>query len=62
MRIEAMTDDVVVAVRIASFYPLSGDARQEIVKSIADKMTELGHKHNFLVYRASLETKMENNT
>jgi len=57
---KAMTDDVLIAVRIASFYPLKDAARNEIVSAIADKMVELGHKHNFLVYNASMESKLEN--
>jgi hypothetical protein len=58
---QAMTDDVIIAVRIASFYPFGDAARNEIVSSIADKMVELGHKHNFLVYKTSVQSKSEKN-
>ena len=57
---KAITDDVLIAVRIASFYPLKDAAKNEIVSEIADKMVELGLKHNFLVYNASMESKLEN--
>lgn len=58
---QATTDDVVIAVRIASFYPLSSAAKQEVVTAISEEMVKLGHKHNFIVYRASMESKPEKN-
>ena len=56
---KAITEDVVMAARIASFYPLDEKARNDIVRKISDTMVELGAKHNFLVYRVSMETKNE---
>lgn len=53
----AITDNLVLITRIATFYPLSSDARQDIVKEVSKVMVELGKKHNFLVYRVALETK-----
>lgn len=55
---QAVTDDVIIAVRIASFYPLSDEAKQELVKTVSKSMVELGHKYNFIVYRASFESKV----
>lgn len=55
---QAITDDLMVAVRIASFYPLSDEAKQEVAITISKAMVELGHKHNFIVYRASFESKV----
>jgi len=55
---QAITDDVIVAVRIASFYPLSDEAKQEVAMIVSKAMVELGHKHNFIVYRASFESKV----
>ena len=37
---QAITDDIIVAVRIASFYPLSDTARQEMAKFISQAMVE----------------------
>jgi hypothetical protein len=54
---QAITDDVLIAVRIASFYPLSDAARQEVSMAISKTMVDLGHKHNFIVYSASFESK-----
>ncbi len=56
---QAVTEDVIVAVRIASFYPLKDAAKTEIVSAVAEKMVELGRKHNFLVYRAYMERKIQ---
>ena len=57
---QAITDDIIVAVRIASFYPLSDNARQEMAKFISQAMVDLGHQRNFIVYSASVETKARN--
>ena len=58
--IQAITDDVIVAVRIASFYPLSDSARQEMAKFISQAMVDLGHQRNFIVHSTSVETKPRN--
>ena len=57
----AITEDVVIAVRIAGFYPLSSAEKQEVVTVISEEMVKLGHKHNFIVYKASMESKPEKN-
>jgi hypothetical protein len=57
---QAITEDIIVAVRIASFYPLSDNARQEMAKFISQAMVDLGHQRNFIVYSASVETKARN--
>jgi hypothetical protein len=54
---EAVTENIILITRIASFYPLKSEAQQEIVKAVAAVMEEMGKKHNFLVYRVALETK-----
>ena len=56
---KAITDDVIVAIRIASFYPLKDEAKQELAETIAQEMVKLGHKHNFIVYKTSIESKGE---
>lgn len=53
----AITDDVIIAVRIASFYPLTSAARQEVAEAISQTMVGLGHKHNFIVYKSSIQSK-----
>lgn len=55
----AITDDVIVAVKIASFYPLKDAAKQEVAETISQAMVLLGHKHNFIVYKTSIESKGE---
>ena len=55
----AITDDVTIKVRIASFYPLETDVKQEIAEIIAQEMVKLGHKNNFIVYKTSIESKGE---
>ena len=55
--VEAVTENLILITRIASFYPLKSEAQQEIVKAVAAVMEEMGKKHNFLVWRVALETK-----
>jgi len=50
---------MLIAIRIASFYPISSDAQQDIVKAVAAVMEEMRRKHNFIVWRVSLESKGE---
>lgn len=57
----AITDDVIISVRIASFYPLNKEAKNNVVSKISETMVELGHKHNFIVYKTSMESRMEKN-
>ena len=57
----AITTNLILVTRIATFYPLSSEARQDITKEVAKTMEDLGKKHNFLVWRVSLETKGEVN-
>ena len=55
--VHAVTENIILITRIASFYPLKSEAHQEIVKAVAAVMDEMGKKHNFLVWRVALETK-----
>jgi hypothetical protein len=57
---QAITDDLVIAVRIASFLPLSGAVTQDIAADVSRTMVELGRKHNFLIYKTTVETRKEN--
>ncbi len=57
----AMTDDVIIKVRIASFYPLNDSAKQDVCKVISETIVDLSHKHNFLVYSVGVESKNETN-
>lgn len=57
--VHAVTEDMLIAIKIASFYPLSSDAQQDIVKAVAAVMEEMRRKHNFIVWRVSLESKGE---
>ena len=55
--VHAVTENIILITRIASFYPLKSETQQEIVKAITAVMEEMGKKHNFLVWRVALETK-----
>lgn len=57
--VEAVTDNIVIFTRMASFYPLKKEAREDIVKAVSHVMEEMGRKHNFIVWRVSLETEGE---
>jgi hypothetical protein len=59
--VEAVTEDIVLKVRIASFYELHPDARGEIVEKVSELMADLGKKHNFLVWRTKMDW-IERNT
>jgi len=50
----AITEDLRIEARIASFYEINGDVRMEISKELSDKLTEIGKKHNFLVWRVQV--------
>jgi hypothetical protein len=55
--VQAVTENIVIVTRMASFYPLNSEATQDIVKAIAVVMEEMGKKHNFIVWRVALELK-----
>ncbi len=59
---QAITDDLILAVRMASFSPLNQEVVHDVVKEISKTMVILGHKHNFLVYGVSADRKLEKNT
>lgn len=57
MKVQAVTEDVQIVARIASFYALNDEARQDIVATVADALKNMGKKHDFLVWRVSMETR-----
>ena len=58
--VEAVTEDLILKVRIASFYDLHPDARGEIVERVSELMADLGKKHNFLVWRTKMDWNERN--
>ena len=48
---KAVTDDLRIDARIASFYPLSDEVHDEILKEVLDVLTKIGNKHNFIIWR-----------
>lgn len=58
--VEAVTEDLVLKVRIASFYELHPDARGEIIERVSELMADLGKKHNFLVWRTKMDWNERN--
>ncbi len=50
----AITEDLRIEARIASFYKIKSDVRIEIAKELSDKLAEIGRKHNFLVWRVKV--------
>lgn len=57
MRVQAVTEDVQITARIASFYALDDEARQEIISAVAEVLKSMGKKHDFLVWRVSMLTE-----
>lgn len=55
--VKAITDDLIISVRMASFYPLSNETLHKIVAEVSKTMEELAKNHNFLVYRVALDRK-----
>jgi len=58
--VQAITSDMILSAKIASFQPISQRAKDEIVNEIFKVMEEQRKKHNFIVYRIAVDTK-ENN-
>jgi hypothetical protein len=54
---QALTQNIATITRIASFYPLTSEAQQDIVKEVSKVMEEMGRKHNFIVWRVCLDSK-----
>lgn len=59
-RVHAVTEDLNLVVRIASFYPLDSDTQKQIVKKVSDLMAEIGKENNFIVWRTCLNLKESN--
>ena len=57
--VEAVTQNLTLVVRVASFYPLSSEATKEIVEEVSKVMSEMGKKHSFLVWKTALELRNE---
>ena len=53
--VHAVTEELKLSVRVASFYEINESARAEIVTKVSDLMAELGKKHDFLVWRTCLD-------
>ena len=57
MKVHAVTEDVQITARIASFYPLNDEARQDVMTAVAEVLKNMGKKHDFLVWRVSMLTE-----
>lgn len=55
--VQAITSDMILSAKIASFQPISQSAKNEIVNEIFKVMEEQRKKHNFIVYRIAVDTK-----
>ena len=53
--VHAVTENLILVVRIASFYELNSETNKDIVHEVSNVMKDLGKKHDFLVWRTSLE-------
>ena len=60
--VHAVTEDIVLEVRVASFYEFNDATRKEILEEVSKLMHELGKKHNFLVWRTRLDIPAKENT
>jgi hypothetical protein len=60
--VNAVTEELKFSVRIASFYEMNSDVSSEIVKEVTELMAKLGKRHDFLVWRVSMEREKEKNT
>ena len=58
--VQAITSDLILSAKIASFQPLPQHAKHEIVNEIFKVMEEQRKKHNFIVYRVAVDTKEKN--
>jgi len=50
--VNAVTQELRISVRVASFYPIELD---EILKEVTDLMEKRGQKQNFIVWRTSID-------
>lgn len=55
--VQAITSDIILSTKVASFQPLSQRAKDEIVNEIFKVMEEQRRKHNFIVYNVVVNTK-----
>lgn len=55
--VQAITSDLILSAKIASFQPLSQRAKDEIVSEIFKVLEEQRKKHNFIVYKVAVDTK-----
>jgi hypothetical protein len=55
--VQAVTEDLNLVVRIASFYLLDSDTQKQIVTRVSDLMAEIGKENNFIVWRTVLNSK-----
>jgi hypothetical protein len=50
--VNAVTQELRISVRVASFYPIELD---EILKEVTDLMEKRGQKQNFIVWRTAID-------
>lgn len=55
--VQAVTSDLVLNVRIASFYPLNDGDQKEIVMRFSKLIEDIGKEKNFIVWRTALSVK-----
>lgn len=55
--VQAVTSDLVLNVRIASFYPLNDGDQKEIVMRVSKLIEDIGKEKNFIVWRTALSVK-----
>lgn len=51
----AVTENFGLTVRIASFYHLNDQAKKDILDDVMNVFVENGKKHNFIVWKVSLD-------
>ena len=55
--VQAITSDLILSAKIASFQPLPQRAKDEIVSEIFKVVEEQRKKHNFIVYKVAVDTR-----
>ena len=52
--VHAVTEDIKFEARIASFYQLDKEAKRELLLELSKVFTDVGRKHNFIVWRVQM--------
>jgi len=52
--VQAITEDIKLEARIASFYELNSQAKNDLLEAVSKAVYEVGKKHDFLVWRVQI--------